>query len=105
MSHAKANRRQCRRRDRPDRALRAATRIAHWIVAISFVLLALSGLAMFYPPLFWLSNLFGGGDTMRAVHPWIGLVMVVAFLALAGKVRRYMRMEDRIGSGCANSAT
>jgi formate dehydrogenase subunit gamma len=72
-----------------------ATRIAHWLVAISFVLLALSGLAMFYPPLFWLSNLFGGGDTMRAVHPWIGLVMVAAFLALAGKLRRHMRFERR----------
>ena len=69
-----------------------ATRVVHWIVALSFVLLALSGLAMFYPPLFWLSNLFGGGDTMRAVHPWIGLVMVVAFFALAGKVRRHMKM-------------
>ena len=72
-----------------------ATRIAHWIVALSFVLLALSGLAMFYPPLFGLSGLFGGGATMRAVHPWIGLVMVVAFIALAGKLRRHMKMQDR----------
>jgi formate dehydrogenase subunit gamma len=71
------------------------TRITHWLVAICFVLLALSGLAMFYPPLFWLSNLFGGGDTMRAVHPWIGLVMVAAFLALAGKLHRDMRIEQR----------
>ena len=71
------------------------TRIAHWLVAISFILLALSGLAMFYPPLFWLSNLFGGGDVMRAVHPWIGLIMVVFFLVLAGKVRRHMRIDQR----------
>lgn len=71
------------------------TRIAHWLVAISFILLALSGLAMFYPPLFWLSALFGGGDAMRALHPWIGVIMVAFFLILAGKVRRHMRMEDR----------
>jgi formate dehydrogenase subunit gamma len=38
----------------------AGTRINHWIVAISFVLLALSGLALFHPALFWLTNLFGG---------------------------------------------
>jgi len=73
----------------------AGTRMTHWIGAISFVLLALSGLAMFYPPLFWLSNLFGGGDTMRAVHPWIGLIMVVAFLLLAGKVHRDMKIQAR----------
>ncbi|WP_257388277.1 formate dehydrogenase subunit gamma [Tahibacter caeni] len=70
-----------------------ATRINHWIVAISFVLLALSGLALFYPPLFWLANLFGGGDVMRAVHPWIGLVMAVAFFAFAAKVGRDNRLQ------------
>jgi formate dehydrogenase subunit gamma len=71
------------------------TRINHWLVAISFVLLALSGLAMFYPPLFWLSALFGGGDVMRAVHPWIGVFMVVAFFLLAGKLHRDMRIQAR----------
>jgi formate dehydrogenase subunit gamma len=70
-----------------------ATRVNHWIVALSFVLLALSGLAMFYPPLFWLSALFGGGDVMRAVHPWIGLVMAVAFFLLAAKVGHENKMQ------------
>jgi formate dehydrogenase subunit gamma len=70
-------------------------RVVHWIVVICFMLLALSGLAMFYPPLFWLSALFGGGDVMRAVHPWIGLILVVFFIVLAGTVRRYMRIEER----------
>jgi len=71
------------------------TRITHWLVAISFVLVALSGLAMFYPPLFGLSGLFGGGDTMRAVHPWIGIFMVMVFLILAGKLHRDMRIQQR----------
>jgi len=70
-------------------------RVVHWSVVICFMLLALSGLAMFYPPLYWLSALFGGGDVMRAVHPWIGLIMVVFFIVLAGTVRRYMRIEAR----------
>lgn len=61
----------------------AGTRINHWITAIGFVLLALSGLAMFDPLLFWLSSLFGGGAVTRAVHPWIGLVMAVSFFLLA----------------------
>jgi len=68
-----------------DRIIRytAGTRINHWIVAISFVLLALSGLALFHPALFGLSGLFGGGPWTRILHPYIGLFMVVAFALLA----------------------
>jgi formate dehydrogenase subunit gamma len=58
-------------------------RTNHWITAISFVLLALSGLAMFHPAMFWLSALFGGGQWTRILHPFIGLVMFVSFLILA----------------------
>jgi len=36
-------------------------RINHWITAASLILLALSGLAMFHPSLFFLSRLFAGG--------------------------------------------
>ena len=68
----------------------SGTRVNHWIVAICFVLLALSGLAMFYPALFWLSDLFGGGALNRAIHPWIGLVMAIAFFMLAGQLGRHM---------------
>jgi formate dehydrogenase subunit gamma len=38
-----------------------AARINHWITATSLVLLALSGLALFHPMLFFLAGLFGGG--------------------------------------------
>ena len=34
----------------------AEQRINHWIVAIGFVLAALSGLALFHPALFWLAS-------------------------------------------------
>ena len=64
----------------------ANERSNHWITAISFVLLALSGLAMFHPAMFWLSNLFGGGQWMRILHPFIGVVM---FLSFAGLVVRF----------------
>ena len=57
------------------------------------MLLALSGLALFWPPLFWLASLFGGGDVTRAVHPWIGLVMAVAFFLFAIKVRHDNRLN------------
>jgi formate dehydrogenase subunit gamma len=73
----------------------AGTRINHWIVAISFVLLALSGLALFHPALFWLSNLFGGGPWTRILHPFIGLVMVAAFYLLGAKMWRDNYFEQR----------
>ncbi len=57
-------------------------RINHWITAISLVLLALSGLALFHPSLFFLTGLFGGGSTTRMIHPWIGVILFVSFLGL-----------------------
>ena len=47
-------------RDKAIVRYNAAERTNHWIVAICFLLLALSGLALFHPSMFWLSNLFGG---------------------------------------------
>jgi formate dehydrogenase subunit gamma len=58
-------------------------RTNHWITAISFVLLALSGLALFHPSMFWLTALFGGGQWTRILHPFVGVVMFVSFLILA----------------------
>ncbi len=76
----------------------AGTRINHWIVAISFVLLALSGLALFHPALFWLTNLFGGGPWTRILHPFIGCVMAAAFYLFAVQFWRdnYMQQRDWI---------
>lgn len=57
-------------------------RINHWITATSLVLLALSGLALFHPSLFFLTGLFGGGQATRAIHPWIGVVLFFSFAGL-----------------------
>ena len=54
-------------------------RINHWITAISLVLLALSGLSLFHPTLFFLTGLFGGGQWTRAIHPWVGVVLFFSF--------------------------
>ena len=59
-----------------------AARINHWITGSCFVLLFLSGLAMFHPMLFFLSELFGGGQWTRAVHPWIGTMLMVSYTGL-----------------------
>jgi formate dehydrogenase subunit gamma len=72
-----------------------AERINHWVVAITFVLLALSGLALFHPSMFFLTNLFGGGPWTRILHPFIGLVMFVAFLALTARVWRANMLDQK----------
>lgn len=59
-----------------------AARMNHWVVAISLILLALSGMSLFHPSLFWLASLFGGGALVRAVHPWIGVVLFVSFTGM-----------------------
>jgi formate dehydrogenase subunit gamma len=70
-------------------------RTNHWLVAIAFILAALSGLAMFHPALFWLSDLFGGGPWARILHPFLGLVMVIAFVLLAARVQSDNRMTPQ----------
>jgi len=57
-------------------------RLNHWVTAICLILLAVSGLSLFHPSLFFLSGLFGGGEVVRIVHPWIGVVLFVSFLGL-----------------------
>jgi formate dehydrogenase subunit gamma len=57
-------------------------RINHWITATCLVLLALSGLALFSPWLFFLTGLFGGGQWTRAIHPWLGVVLFFSFAGL-----------------------
>jgi formate dehydrogenase subunit gamma len=65
-------------------------RINHWITAISLILLALSGLALYHPSLFFLTTLFGGGESARALHPWIGVVL---FFSFAGLFLRFWRLN------------
>ena len=60
----------------------AGARINHWITAASLVLLAVSGLSLFHPTLFFLTALFGGGQATRAIHPWIGVVLFFSFFGL-----------------------
>jgi formate dehydrogenase subunit gamma len=73
----------------------ASERTNHWLGAIAFILVAISGLALFHPALFFLSNLLGGGPWTRILHPYLGLVMGVSFVFLAARVARDNRMQPR----------
>lgn len=59
------------------------SRANHWLIAISFVLLVLSGLALFHPFFWSLTGLFGGPIPTRAYHPFIGVFMSVFFFIMA----------------------
>jgi formate dehydrogenase subunit gamma len=68
----------------------AAARVNHWITAASLVLLAVSGLALFHPSLYFLTELFGGGQWTRTIHPWIGVVL---FFGFCGLFLRFWRLN------------
>jgi formate dehydrogenase subunit gamma len=57
-------------------------RFIHWMAGLSYVYLLLTGLAFWSPWLFWIAVIFGGGTIARELHPWIGLIFVVAVLLM-----------------------
>ena len=67
-------------------------RMSHWLVALTFVLAALSGLALFHPSLFFLTVLFGGGQWSSFLHPFLGILMTLGFLVLFVKLWRDNRI-------------
>lgn len=84
-----------RRNPRDLQRYTASERANHWIVGICFILLALSGLAFFYPAFYPLTQLFGGGTWTRILHPYIGVVMAVFFIAMVFRFWRLNLIERR----------
>jgi len=63
-------------------------RIVHWLIAIAFLFLFFSGLALFSPFFFWTSAIFGGGQFMRVLHPFAGVLLALLFYPYAWKIRK-----------------
>ena len=68
-------------------------RIVHWWVALTFIALMLSGFALGYPRAWFLSGLFGGGQTMRFLHPWFGVAFTAGILWMLVSWARDMRLH------------
>ncbi|MDR7563947.1 MAG: formate dehydrogenase subunit gamma [Armatimonadota bacterium] len=83
------------RRERDGVILRytLGERILHWVVALSFLYLLLTGLALFYPPFYWLVGLFGGGAVIRYWHPVVGVIFFGALVVMLLLWARDMRIE------------
>ncbi|WP_242393135.1 formate dehydrogenase subunit gamma [Anaeromyxobacter oryzisoli] len=74
----------------PDAVQRYSTgeRLTHWAVALAYVVLFLSGLALFHPFFYWLSLGFGTPTFMRILHPFVGVALAVLFAAYAARLWR-----------------
>jgi formate dehydrogenase subunit gamma len=72
-------------------------RVVHWSVALSFIYLMLTGLALYSPRLFWMASVLGGGTTVRVWHPFAGVVFSVALVLMSLSWARCMWLypEDR----------
>ena len=75
---------------------RGFTRANHWLTAVCMIVLLLSGFAFFHPSLYGLTNLFGGGQTTRWLHPIVGVLLTASFLGLFVQMWRLNlpRQED-----------
>jgi formate dehydrogenase subunit gamma len=75
-----------------------AVRVTHWAVALAWCLLFASGLSLFHPYFFWISEMFGGGNFMRVLHPFLGVALALLFFGYAAGIWRdnLLSADDRI---------
>jgi len=55
-------------------------RVIHWIAALAYLYVLLTGLAFYSPHLYWLATVLGGGPTARFWHPWIALLFLASIV-------------------------
>lgn len=68
-------------------------RVVHWTIAGTFVYAMLTGLALFWPPFFWLAGVFGGGPVIRYWHPIIALVFLAALVVMFARWFADMKVD------------
>jgi len=66
-------------------------RLIHWLAAVPYIYALLSGLAFWSPWLFWIAVILGGTTIARELHPWFGVVFVIATWLMYGMWGRQMR--------------
>lgn len=73
-------------------------RLNHWLGALAYTYLLITGLAFWSPYLFWLAAIVGGGPVARFWHPWLGLIFSFSMFWMFVQWRRDMRTDasDRV---------
>lgn len=69
-------------------------RMNHWIGALSYTYLLITGLAFWSPYLFWLATIVGGAPTARFWHPWFGLIFTVSLFWTFKEWHGDMQVDD-----------
>ena len=69
-------------------------RVVHWVAALSYFYLLLTGLAFFLPQLWWIAGMLGGGPVVRFWHPVTGLAIVATVAWMYMKWNRDMRVTE-----------
>lgn len=72
----------------------AKERMVHWLAAVSFLYAGLTGLSMWSYKLYWLAWVFGGGVTVRGMHPWGGVLFVLALSAMFRRWAGQMGLDE-----------
>jgi len=67
-------------------------RLVHWLAAISYIYLLVTGLAFWSPWLFWLAVILGGAPVSRMLHPWIGLIFFAGIVQMFALWSSQMRL-------------
>jgi formate dehydrogenase subunit gamma len=66
----------------------------HWVAALSYLYLLLSGLAFWSPWLFWIATYLGGGQIARTYHPWFGVAFAIGVCAMYVMWSKQMGVTD-----------
>jgi formate dehydrogenase subunit gamma len=69
-------------------------RANHWLGALSYIYLFMTGLAFWSPYLYWMAAIVGGGQAARFWHPWLGLGFAASLFWTFKEWHRDMQIED-----------
>jgi formate dehydrogenase subunit gamma len=69
-------------------------RANHWIGALAYAYLLITGLAFWSPDLYWLAAIVGGGPVARFWHPWLGLIFTLSVFWMFVEWRRDMQVDS-----------
>lgn len=69
-------------------------RVNHWIGALAYLYLLITGLAFWSPYLYWMVATVGGGPTARFWHPWFGLIFAASLFQMFREWRGDMKVDD-----------
>lgn len=61
---------------------RLASRVIHWVVAVTFFVCLFTGLPIWTPIFAWMAVFFGGLHVCRWLHPWAGVAFAISSLVM-----------------------